>query len=59
MKTAVEVSNEAIAFEQIRELFQVPGQVRMSPAEVVWEVKQLVAKRQPGKRYPFRRGGAR
>lgn len=42
MKTAVEVSNEAIAFEQIRELFQVPGQVRMSPAEVVREVKALV-----------------
>jgi hypothetical protein len=35
------LTNEAVAYRAIRELVQVPGMVRMSPAEVVWAVKQL------------------
>lgn len=43
MKSEAEMRNEAIALEQIRDLFQVPGRTRLSAATVVRRVKGLLA----------------
>ena len=43
MKSEAEMRNEAIALEQIRDLFQVPGRTKLSPATVVRRVQGLLA----------------